>query len=43
MMAIFYYEKEADMALLIYKVLAITGYGIQGHAPAQNLRGSGLS
>ena len=36
-----YYEKDADMAVLKGKTIAIIGYGSQGHAHAQNLRDSG--
>ncbi len=42
-MAKMYYEKDADLALLKGKTLAILGYGSQGHAQAQNLRDSGLN
>jgi len=38
-----YYDKDADLALLKDKTLAILGYGSQGHAHAQNLRDSGLN
>jgi ketol-acid reductoisomerase len=38
-----YYEKDADLALLKNKTIAIIGYGSQGHAHAQNLRDSGCS
>jgi ketol-acid reductoisomerase len=37
-----YYDKDADLALLKDKTIAILGYGSQGHAHAQNLRDSGL-
>jgi len=37
-----YYDKDADLALLKNKTIAILGYGSQGHAHAQNLRDSGL-
>ncbi len=37
-----YYDKDADLKLLKKKVVAIIGYGIQGHAQAQNLRDSGI-
>lgn len=37
-----YYEKDADLAILKGKTIAIMGYGSQGHAHAQNLRDSGL-
>jgi ketol-acid reductoisomerase len=36
-----YYDKDADLALLKNKTIAILGYGSQGHAHAQNLRDSG--
>ncbi|MDR2488152.1 MAG: ketol-acid reductoisomerase [Desulfovibrio sp.] len=37
-----YYEKDADLAVLKGKTVAVIGYGSQGHAHAQNLRDSGL-
>jgi ketol-acid reductoisomerase len=37
-----YYEKDAPTAPLNGKVIAILGYGSQGHGQAQNLRDSGL-
>ncbi|MDR2076683.1 MAG: ketol-acid reductoisomerase [Desulfovibrio sp.] len=37
-----YYEKDADLGVLKGKVIAIVGYGSQGHAHAQNLRDAGL-
>lgn len=40
-MAKIYYEKDADLALLKGKTIAIIGFGNQGHAHAQNLRDSG--
>jgi len=42
-MAKIYYDKDADLGLLKGKVIAIIGYGSQGHAQAQNLRDSGLT
>ena len=36
-----YYDKDADLALLKGKTIAILGYGSQGHGHAQNLRDSG--
>ncbi|MDR1052603.1 MAG: ketol-acid reductoisomerase [Planctomycetaceae bacterium] len=42
MAATIYYEKDADLSLLKGKVIAVLGYGSQGHAHAQNLRDSGL-
>ena len=38
-----YYDKDADLALLKNKTIAILGYGSQGHAHAQNLRDSGCT
>ncbi len=38
-----FYDKDADLALLKGKTVAILGYGSQGHAHAQNLRDSGVS
>jgi len=38
-----YYDKDADLALLKDKTIAILGYGSQGHAHAQNLRDSGCN
>ncbi|MCC7473840.1 MAG: ketol-acid reductoisomerase [Pirellulales bacterium] len=43
MAATIYYEKDADMAALAGKTIAIIGYGSQGHAQAQNLRDSGVN
>jgi ketol-acid reductoisomerase len=43
MPATIYYEKDADLAALKNKTIAIIGYGSQGHAQAQNLRDSGLN
>src|ERR1041385_1952898 len=37
-----YYDKDADLAALKNKTIAILGYGSQGHAHAQNLRDSGI-
>jgi len=37
-----YYDKDADLALIQSKKVAIVGYGSQGHAHAQNLRDSGV-
>lgn len=36
-----YYEQDADLSLLKDKVIAVLGYGSQGHAHALNLRDSG--
>ncbi|MDH7501003.1 MAG: ketol-acid reductoisomerase [candidate division NC10 bacterium] len=41
-MAKVYYDKDANLALLKGKQIAVIGYGSQGHAQAQNLRESGL-
>ena len=38
-----YYDKDADLARLEGKTVAIVGYGSQGHAHAQNLNNSGVS
>ena len=37
-----YYDKDADLAKLKGKTIAVIGYGSQGHAHALNLRDSGL-
>ncbi len=42
-MAKLYYDKDADLAPLQARTIGIVGYGIQGHAQAQNLRDSGLN
>ncbi|MCC6388520.1 MAG: ketol-acid reductoisomerase [Dehalococcoidia bacterium] len=41
MAATMYYEKDADLALLSGRKVAIIGYGSQGHAHALNLKDSG--
>ena len=41
-MAKMYYDKDANLKVLKGKKIAILGYGIQGHAQAQNLRDSGI-
>ena len=41
-MAKMYYEEDANLELLKDKVIAVMGYGSQGHAQAQNLKDSGL-
>jgi ketol-acid reductoisomerase len=43
MAATIYYDKDADLAALRGKTVAIIGYGSQGHAQAQNLRDSGVN
>jgi ketol-acid reductoisomerase len=42
-MATMYYDKDADIALIRAKKVAIIGYGSQGHAHALNLRDSGVT
>jgi ketol-acid reductoisomerase len=37
-----YYDKDADLNYLDEKVVAVIGYGSQGHAQAQNLKESGV-
>src|ERR1700733_9490319 len=43
MAAKMYYDQDADLSLLKGKIVAIIGYGSQGHAQAQNLRDSGCT
>ncbi|MEO5354581.1 MAG: ketol-acid reductoisomerase [Magnetococcus sp. XQGC-1] len=38
-----FYDRDADLAHLKSKKIAIIGYGSQGHAHAQNLRDSGMN
>ncbi|MEX2657124.1 MAG: ketol-acid reductoisomerase [Balneolales bacterium] len=38
-----YYDKDADLAVLKNKTVAVLGYGSQGHAHALNLHESGVS
>ena len=38
-----YYDKDADLNLIINKKIVVIGYGSQGHAHAANLRDSGIS
>jgi len=40
-MAKVYYDQDADLSILNGRLIAIVGYGSQGHAHAQNLRDSG--
>src|SRR5438034_2105101 len=42
-MATMYYDKDADLALIQQRKVAIIGYGSQGHAQALNLKASGVS
>ncbi len=37
-----YYDEQANLDILKEKVIAVIGYGSQGHAQAQNLKDSGL-
>ena len=37
-----YYDKDADLALIQAKTVAVIGYGSQGHAHANNLQESGV-
>jgi ketol-acid reductoisomerase len=37
-----YYDRDADLALIQKKTVAVVGYGSQGHAHALNLRDSGV-
>src|SRR5215470_12195924 len=41
-MAKIYHDKDADLAALQNKTLAVLGFGSQGHAHALNLKDSGL-
>jgi len=41
-MAKILYDRDADLAYLDGKTVAIIGYGSQGHAHALNLRDSGV-
>jgi ketol-acid reductoisomerase len=41
-MATIYYDKDADLAFIRGKKVAIIGYGSQGHAHALNLKDSGV-
>src|SRR5215475_12867031 len=42
-MATIYYDRDANLALIRGRKVAILGYGSQGHAHALNLRDSGVS
>ncbi|MGE3302539.1 MAG: ketol-acid reductoisomerase [Hyphomonadaceae bacterium] len=37
-----YYDRDADLGLILDKKIAVVGYGSQGHAHALNLRDSGV-
>jgi len=41
-MAVIYYDKDADLAPIRARKVAVIGYGSQGHAHALNLRDSGV-
>lgn len=41
-MATMYYDKDADLALIRQRKVAVIGYGSQGHAHALNLKDSGV-
>ncbi|CAN5304148.1 ketol-acid reductoisomerase [soil metagenome] len=38
-----YYDKDANLAVLKGKTIAVIGYGSQGHSQAQNMRDSGVN
>ena len=38
-----YYDKDADLAIIKGKQVAVIGYGSQGHAHANNLKDSGVN
>ena len=42
MPATVYYEGDADLGLIADKLVAVLGYGSQGHAHALNLKDSGI-
>src|SRR5437016_7430448 len=42
-MATMYFDKDADLALVRDRNVAVIGYGSQGHAHALNLKDSGVS
>src|SRR6202171_5279099 len=42
MAATVYYDNDADLGLIADKLVAILGYGSQGHAHALNLKDSGV-
>jgi ketol-acid reductoisomerase len=42
-MATLFYDKDADLALLQGKTIAVIGYGSQGHAHALNAKDSGMN
>ena len=42
-MAKLYYDEDCNLNILSGKVIAVIGYGSQGHAQAQNMKDAGLS
>src|SRR5277367_5654010 len=38
-----YYDRDADLARILDKKIAVVGYGSQGHAHVLNLRDSGVA
>ena len=38
-----YYDSDVSLDVLKNKIIAVIGYGSQGHAQAQNMRDSGLN
>ena len=42
-MAKIYYDQDCDISVLKDEVIAVIGYGSQGHAQAQNMKDSGLN
>jgi ketol-acid reductoisomerase len=42
-MATIFYEKDANIALIQGKKVAVIGYGSQGHAHSLNLRDNGVA
>ena len=41
-MASLFYDKDADLSIIQNRVVAVLGYGSQGHAHALSLRDSGV-
>jgi len=41
-MAEMFYDKDADLSIIQNRVVAVIGYGSQGHAHALSLRDSGV-
>src|SRR5262249_61381831 len=37
-----YYDRDADLGLILEKKVAVVGYGSQGHAHSLNMRDSGV-